>query len=103
MRALAVVTVSVACAAPAPSSMNPTAVKMHMIPPTALVTAVKFCIDERGDVSSMRFVKSSGSPAYDRNICEKVREWRYAPYRIDGRATPACVPLLIYQARGDLH
>jgi protein TonB len=57
---------------------------------TRIVASVKLCISKTGSVSSTRVVKSSGYPAYDRKITGQMRQWRYAPFMINGKPSPVC-------------
>ena len=58
-----------------------------------VVATVKMCISAGGTVTSINVIKSSGYPAYDRKIQAKMREWRYRPFQVNGKATPVCSPV----------
>ena len=55
-----------------------------------IVVSVKLCISKTGTVTKTRVVKSSGYKAYDNKIKNAMRQWRYAPFKIDGKASPVC-------------
>ena len=55
-----------------------------------IVTTVKICLAANGSVSKLSVLKSSGYPSYDRKIQAKMRQWRYKPYTVNGKPTPAC-------------
>ncbi len=54
------------------------------------IAAVKLCMDEHGEMMSLKLVKSSRLPGWDRRLCERIRDWRYRPYRVNGREVRAC-------------
>ena len=56
-----------------------------------LVMSVKVCVGSAGDVSAATPVGGgTGFAAYDAKILRAVASWRYNPFVINGRATPAC-------------
>jgi len=57
---------------------------------TKVVATMKMCLDDKGSVSSVTQLKSSGFPAYDRKIISEMRQWLYRPYKHNGRAVPVC-------------
>lgn len=64
-----------------------------------VVASMKMCIDDKGTVSSVSQLKSSGYPAYDRKITGEMRQWIYKPYKQNGRAIPVCTAVtFIYDA-----
>jgi len=44
-----------------------------------VLASVKFCLDLQGRVTSSTLLKSSGYPAYDREILDGVKTWTYKP------------------------
>ncbi len=58
-----------------------------------VVATVKICINEGGAVEGLTVVKSSGYPSYDRKILAKMRQWRYSPYQVNGKAVAVCSPV----------
>jgi protein TonB len=50
----------------------------------------KLCTDDRGHVVSVRTQKSHGDPRVDRVVRDTVRRWRFRPFRVGGKAKPAC-------------
>ena len=51
---------------------------------------VKLCIGTDGAVVSTKLFGTTGYPAYDAALIAAVRDWRYQPYTLAGRAVPAC-------------
>ncbi len=50
----------------------------------------RICIDEIGAVASAKLLAPSGYPAYDTAQIAATRGWKFKPYRIDGKPSPAC-------------
>ncbi|HEY5934675.1 MAG TPA: hypothetical protein VIU61_08570, partial [Kofleriaceae bacterium] len=51
----------------------------------------KMCIDERGEVTEVKVLKTTGFPAYDTKIETAIKAWQYKPYLTPvGRAIPVC-------------
>lgn len=68
---------------------------------TQVVATVKMCLSIEGGVQSLSMLKSSGYPAYDRKIESKMREWRYQPFIVNGKAVPVCTSItFIYRQLG---
>lgn len=58
---------------------------------TRLAMSVKVCVGSAGDVTAATQIGSgTGFAAYDAKIVRAVSAWRYNPFVINGRATPAC-------------
>ena len=56
-----------------------------------LIGSFKLCLTNTGSISSVTQLKSTGFPAYDNKILNKMRsEWRYKPYMVNGKAVPVC-------------
>ena len=51
---------------------------------------VKLCIGTDGAVVSTKLFGTTGYPSYDAALIAAVRDWRYQPYTLAGRAVPAC-------------
>lgn len=65
-----------------------------------LRTTVQLCVDQRGDVTTLRLLQSSGFPAYDDKIQREMRGWKYKPYLVNKRPSPMCtVTLFDYRMR----
>ena len=64
-----------------------------------LVGSVMMCLSAAGRVTSLRVVRSTGYPEYDRLLTARMSGWRYRPYRLDsGAAVPVCtVVTFIYR------
>ena len=62
---------------------------------------IEMCLDTAGRVSSLRMLLSTRHPAYDARLLERMRTWRYRPYRTtDGEAVPICTAVtFIYRVR----
>ena len=52
--------------------------------------AEKLCVDQRGAVSSVTILGSTGYPAYDQRIVSAMRTWLYRPFLINGKPAPVC-------------
>ncbi len=64
------------------------------------VGVVKMCLTEGGTVSSLSMLKSTNYPGYDNKIKSKMREWRYRPFQVNGKAVPVCTSVtFIYRPR----
>ncbi len=64
------------------------------------VGVVKMCLTDGGSVKSLTMLKSTGYPAYDNKIKSKMREWRYRPFQVNGKAVPVCTSVtFIYRPR----
>ncbi len=70
-------------------------------PPSAVATAiarsgkkavgvVKMCLNAGGSVKSLNMLKSTGHAAYDAKIKSKMRQWKYRPFKVNGKAVPVC-------------
>lgn len=56
---------------------------------TAIATA-KVCVGATGSVTSLAMYKGSGYAGWDAAIMAAMRNWRYKPHQIDGRAVMVC-------------
>ena len=66
---------------------------------TTTLGAVKMCLREDGGVLSLRLLRSTGYPAYDRLLTTSMAGWRYRPYQMaNGTHVMACtVVTFIYR------
>jgi hypothetical protein len=66
-----------------------------------IVGSFKLCLTPTGSISNVTQLKSTGFPAYDSKILNKMRsEWRYKPYMVNGKAVPVCTAVtFIYTQR----
>ena len=55
-----------------------------------VVGVVKMCLTNGGSVQKLNVLKSTGYPGYDNKIKTKMREWRYRPFMVNGKAVPVC-------------
>jgi protein TonB len=55
-----------------------------------VVGSFKLCITVDGNVSSINMLKGTGFGAYDAKIQGEMRQWRYRPYMVNGKAVPVC-------------
>ncbi len=55
-----------------------------------IVGSYKLCITVDGSISSINQLKSTGFAAYDSKIQSEMRNWRYKPYLVNGKAVPVC-------------
>lgn len=60
----------------------------------------RVCLDVEGRVESVLPMRSTGFPAYDRDLLTGIATWRYSPYSINGEAVPVCTAVtFIYLQR----
>jgi len=58
------------------------------------------CLRKDGTVESVVPRTSTGLPAYDQSILTGMQQWAYAPYLVDGKATPLCTDItFVYTQR----
>ena len=56
-----------------------------------IIGSFKLCLTVTGAIGNVNMLKSTGFPAYDSKIQNKMRsEWRYKPYMVNGKAVPVC-------------
>lgn len=55
-----------------------------------LIGSFKLCVDVHGEIASISVLKSTGFPGYDATLDEGMRDWRYKPFMVNGRAVPVC-------------
>lgn len=61
---------------------------------------VQVCVGARGSVDNVRLLKATGFRDYDEVLTREIREWKYKPYLVDGKASPMCtVSVIIYRMR----
>lgn len=70
-----------------PESVKSLMVKQGM---SKTVITVKMCLTKGGSVKSVRVLKSSGFDAYDNRIKQKMKQWKYRPFKVNGKAVPVC-------------
>ncbi len=63
---------------------------MHTRGIRKLMAVLKLCIDDQGLPSSVTLLRSSGFPSYDQLLEAALRNWRFEPFHINGRAKPVC-------------
>jgi TonB family protein len=57
---------------------------------SSLRGVVKLCVDTAGAVTDATLVERTGYTEYDSKLIETIHEWRYRPFRINGRPSPVC-------------
>jgi hypothetical protein len=65
-----------------------------------LVTTWKMCLSASGTVEKLAPLMSSGFVAYDDEIRARMKEWRYSPFKVDGRAVPVCTSVTFIYNQG---
>jgi protein TonB len=55
-----------------------------------VVGSYKLCLTVDGGIASITQLKSTGFGAYDAKIQGEMRNWRYKPYLVNGKAVPVC-------------
>lgn len=55
-----------------------------------VIGVTQMCLSAQGTVSTVKMLKSTGFPGYDNKIKSKMREWRYRPFMVNGKAVPIC-------------
>lgn len=77
----------------------PTIASMVQAKRGRVTASMKMCIDDKGSVTSVALLTSSGYPAYDRKLIGEMQQWLYRPYKQNGRAIAACTAVtFIYDA-----
>ncbi len=86
-----------------PQIQPPDVVRTHMLREgqNEARGTVEMCLDTGGRVSGLRMLLSTRHPAYDARLLERMRTWRYRPYRTSGgEAVPICTAVtFIYRVR----
>jgi protein TonB len=54
------------------------------------VGVVKMCLTAGGSVKNLSVLKPTGYAAYDAKIKQKMREWKYRPFMVNGKPIPVC-------------
>ncbi len=72
------------------SPPEPVKVQMAKQGVDQLVASIRMCLDDRGHVSSLDSIKSSGFAAYDARLTHEMNHWRYRPYRVNGQPVAVC-------------
>lgn len=54
------------------------------------VGVIKMCLSSGGSVDKLQVLKSTGYAPYDSKIKNTMRNWRYRPFKVNGRAVPVC-------------
>jgi TonB family protein len=57
------------------------------------IVLAKICVTPEGAVASVKLLKPTGYPAYERKVVEKVKAWRYRPGTGEAAEGPVCAPL----------
>jgi TonB family protein len=55
-----------------------------------VAATLKFCIATDGAVWVASLMKSSGYKAYDEKLAKEMKTWKFNPFLINGKPTPAC-------------
>lgn len=66
-----------------------------------VIVSMKMCIRANGTVSRVTTMKSSGYTSYDAKIRGKMRQWRYRPFRVNGKAVPVCTSVTFIYRQTD--
>ena len=78
---------------------DPTALFEASRPPL-VKSSWKVCVSKTGRVTTVRPLKSSAAPAYDRVLVEEMRTWQYKPFIVDGVPERVCSPVtFVYHQR----
>lgn len=51
---------------------------------------VKMCLNGSGNVNSLNMLKKTGYPTYDAKLKSKMRQWKYRPFKVNGKPVPVC-------------
>jgi TonB family protein len=51
---------------------------------------VRLCVDTAGSVTESMLTEETGYDEYDKKLVAAVRNWRFRPYVIDGKAYAVC-------------
>jgi len=71
-----------------PDDVTKTKIAASRVP--RVIGSFKLCLDITGDIADVKMLKSTGFPAYDVQLQEGIRTWKYRPFLIDGKPTPVC-------------
>ena len=55
-----------------------------------VVASLKLCLDDKGTVSVVKLLRSSGFAAYDQHLDREIHTWKYKPFIDGGVAIPVC-------------
>lgn len=58
-----------------------------------VIATAKMCLDNKGNVTTVKMVKSSGYAEYDQKILNGMRGWKYRPFQVNGKAVPVCTAI----------
>ncbi|MDX2091374.1 MAG: hypothetical protein SFX73_26175 [Kofleriaceae bacterium] len=65
-----------------------------------LTARFRLCVDEAGQVESVLPLSVTGYPKYDQDLMAGMRQWVYAPYKVDDQPVPVCTAItFIYSQR----
>lgn len=79
---------------------NETKIKINASGKSA-ITTFKLCISREGVPTSVKALKNSGYPGYDAKLAETMKDWRYEPFKVEGKAVPVCTAVtFIYKPVG---
>jgi hypothetical protein len=62
---------------------------------TRIMHSSKLCIDVEGHIASVTMLRASGLPSYDKMIHDRIKEWEYSPFEINGKPAPVCTAVTI--------
>jgi TPR repeat protein len=67
---------------------------------TRLIGSYKLCLTSSGRIRTVTRLKSTGFAEYDQRLMQKIRDWRYRPFMLNGAPTPVCTAVtFIYSQR----
>jgi hypothetical protein len=64
-----------------------------------VISSWKLCIATSGVVTTVKQIRSSGYPAYDKLIESEMTKWSYNPYKVNGKAVPVCTAVTFIYAQ----
>lgn len=59
---------------------------------------LKVCVTTEGEVSTAEVIRTNHAPpVVVKSVIDEILKWRFSPFVVDGRRTPACAPYLFAQ------
>jgi protein TonB len=66
-----------------------------------VIATLKLCVDVDGSVFKVTPLKSSGYGAYDARLVAEIKNWKYRPFVVDGKAVPVCTAATFIYSQHD--
>jgi hypothetical protein len=66
-----------------------------------VVASLKLCVAVDGIVSAVSLLKSSQYDAYDAKLAADIKNWKYKPFLVNGKAVPVCTAVTFIYSQHD--